>query len=215
MSISSLLIANIRWILQHCIREVKNGTGLRQANNAASMQAIPAYFTAVAALEAFLNEQFLGIMARMLYKDNPLWYIPSDDLEHLSLEKKLLLVPKFLFQQTFDEGTRPYQEIKTLIQVRNYLTHYKMDGKAPNSFLNLEQRKITLRDEHKNATLGWVSKLSCTEGIRWAHNTVCDGINTLLSFADANYDFERQAAEEYDIYKPISENMILQWYKDL
>jgi hypothetical protein len=173
----------------------------------------PAYFTAVASVEAFLYEYYLGICAKWAFKDNPLWYIPDSDLERWELQKKLLLIPQFLFRKTFDKGAHPYQDMQVLIQVRNYLAHYKMYEKAPKSFADLEQRKITLQDQQPGATFTWPVKLSCTEGVRWAHNTVCNTIKELLSFAD-DFPLGKEIFNEYQVYEPIPESAIIRWYED-
>jgi hypothetical protein len=209
-----MLIRNVETILRLCLREAKISTGVKQGINAASVQAIPAYFTAVAAVEAFINEQFLNIPAKMIFKDNTLWYIDERDLEVWELEKKLLLVPKFLFGKTFDINSTVYKEMKILIQVRNYLIHYKMSRKVPKSFKDLEQRRITLRDEKEDATFTWPVKLNCTEGVRWAHNTACNTITELMNFSESIewYAFAKSMYEKYGSFAVIPESYIHDWY---
>jgi hypothetical protein len=214
MTISSILIKNVETILRVCLREAMLGKSVRQGINTASLQAIPAYFTAVAAVEAFLNEQFLDIHARAIFKDNPLWYIPEEDLEYWDLEKKLLLVPKFLFTKTFDKNSKVFKEMVLLIQVRNYLTHYKTTKTPKKSFNDLEQRRITLQDQTPGATFTWAGKFNCTEGVRWAHNTACNTITELMNFSESIewYAFSKSMYQQYGAFAVIPESYIHDWF---
>ncbi|MDQ3562912.1 MAG: hypothetical protein M3436_01820 [Pseudomonadota bacterium] len=81
--------------------------------------------TTVAALEAFANELFVDyptvfpelrpeVMAKLweLYEQKP----PLEKFEIALLLKQ---------GQTFDRGTRPYQDVYALVRLRNGLTHFK------------------------------------------------------------------------------------------
>ena len=209
-----MLIGNVRLTLAHCLKQVKSGKVLRQGSNGACLLGIPAYFTAVACVEAFLNEHFLDPFSYKTRKNNPLWLFPEEDLDQLKLEKKLLIVPQFLFGKSFIAGSQPYQDMILLIQVRNYLVHYRTHKSPPKGFKDLEQRNIILSDrEYDNAVLPLPFKLSCNEGIRWAHNTACLTIKELLTFAaeDKHFQFMAQFYEKYSAFEPITEQQIQDW----
>ena len=216
VSISSTLIHNVRLILRHCIREVKKGKGVRQDNNGFCFQAIPAYIVAVTAVEVFLNENYLGAMAKIKVQNRPeelTSFAFTRDLERLELGLKLRIVPYLRFQETFDESVQPYQDMRLLISIRNALVHYRTDKRAPSCIEDLKRRKIALQDQHLGGAFPWPHAISCTEGVRWAHNTACQTINKLMSFDD---DFpEKEIYDQWQVYAPISEATINQWYEDL
>ena len=76
-----------------------------------------------------------------------------------------------------------------LVRVRNEIVHYKMSGPAPSFIKGLEQRGIVLPrpKEAGDADYAWARKISCTEGIRWAHNTACRVVRKLAEFAPQDH----------------------------
>ena len=212
VTISSEFINHVRQILWLCLDEAKTGKGVRLGINGYSFHALPAYYSAVAAIEAFINESLLGQSARILTKDSPLWNLPADWLEKLDIGIKLVLVPQLLFGRTFKRNAQPYQDMTLLIRIRNDLIHYKMSGRIPRYLSYLDDRGITLRSpraKDSKVDYVWPHKLSCTEGVRWAHNTVCETVSSLVSFAADNADWLMHTAPAF---KPISEGDITTWY---
>jgi len=53
---------------------------------------------------------------------------------------------------------------------------------------HLDEKGITLKlnKQNHNVDFAWAHKLSSSEGIRWAHNTACNIIQTLASYAPEN-----------------------------
>lgn len=185
ISISGDLIAHVRTILELSLLGIPKGSrGARQGINAYSTHALPAYICAVASVESFINENLLAPFVRGIMKDSPLWDLPSEWREDLEIRKKLILVPQLLFGSSFKRHEQPFQDISTLVKIRNDLVHYKMDPEAPKYIGDLEQKGIVLRAPAGNGKGGgdfpWAAKLSCTEGIRWAHNTACLTVQGLL-----------------------------------
>ena len=187
MAISGDLIAHVRFILSNALNNAISGNVARYGINAGARFAFSAYITAVASVEAFLNEELLGPVARMLFRDSSLWGIKCDKLE---IQTKLIIVPQMLFGTTFDISAQPAQDFRLLVKVRNDLVHYKMQGSPPKYIADLSQRRIALTNDQVS-TMGvdylWPQKLSSTEGIRWAHNTVCKVVHKLVEFIPEEY----------------------------
>lgn len=145
--------------------------------------ALPAYITSVAAVEAFINEEFLGKPAHSIYHDSPLWDLDEEWVEKLELKRKLILVPSLLFGKPFPRSKAIFNDISQLISIRNDITHYKMYRPVGKYMKDLYARRITwgsTRTEYYWPNQPWVNQLNCTEGIRWAYNTACLTLHTLL-----------------------------------
>lgn len=217
ITISGDFIYHVRSILQLSLDDVKTGKGVRQGINGYSIHALPAYVSAVAAVEAFINEALLSQLPKMVMKDSPLWNLPADWLEErLEIRIKLVLVSQLLFGKSFKRNAQPYQDMDLLVQIRNDLVHYKMGRQIPNYLGPLDNRGITLRSKGKvkesGADFAWPHKLSCTEGVRWAHNTVCKTVAALLSFA--TNDCRKMMKHVASNFRPISKAEVIKWYKD-
>jgi hypothetical protein len=182
ITISGDLIAHVRFLLLFSLKRALSDDVARHGINAAASFAFPAYITAVASVEAFLNEHLLGYTARMFFRESPLWSI---DYERWDIGTKLIIVPQILFGVTFDKGAQPAQDFLLLVRVRNDIVHYKMQENPPKYIADLSQRGIALTSDHlRNGGPDylWPQKLSSTEGIRWAHNTACKVIHKLVEF---------------------------------
>jgi len=146
---------------------------------------VAAYPVAVAAWEALLNEVFLSRFAG-LSRDSALAQLPAEVLDRLTLLDRTALFPKLAFGRTFDKGKQPYQDLKALVRLRNSLVHFRMDDRptAEKAIRDLSQRGILLSVPRGRASdYSWVAKVNCTEGIRWASNTVAAAARRLEELA--------------------------------
>ena len=192
MSLSQDFVNNVHMLYQLGLEEICSGRVARDGINGYTTHAAPAYISAIASLEAFVNETFLGVFSKNLYTDSPLWLLDSDWVEKLELRHKLIIVPQLLFGQTYKRGEPPFQDLQLLFRVRNDVVHYKM--KFPNSsdglpkyVKDLVSRKIALQSPAPGkGDYPWISKICTTEGIRWANNTVCRAVKKLVSFVPDN-----------------------------
>jgi hypothetical protein len=188
VTISNEFIAHVREILFTAIAESKSKTGVKSGINTIAHNSFPAYICAVSSVEAFLNETLLSTAAKWSCGKSPLWDLEKDWYEKLELMTKLVIIPQLLFNKTFKRDQQPYQDMVTLNKIRNDLIHYKMERNIPGYLKDLDQKGITLSAKHlqKDSDFAWPHKLSCTEGIRWANNTVCEVVKTLYSFMPEN-----------------------------
>ena len=213
ITISGDLISHVRFALDASLKQALTGNVARHGNNAYSHHAFPAYVSAVASVEAFVNEQLLGASSRLLLRDSPLWLIQNDALDKLDLKMKLILVPQMLFNQTFDISAQPYQDFDLLVKLRNDVVHYKLRDNPPKYLSSLEDRGIAITSDSMvelGADYPWPSKLSTTEGIRWAHNTACAVVNKLVSFIpDKNRDFLGSTSVNF---KALPKSKIDEWF---
>ena len=92
--------------------------------------ALPAYVSATASVEAFLNEVFLSATPFSAA------HVPTlasfrETLERIRLDVKVLLIPQLAYAHTLDKGAQPYQDMALLIKLRNEIVHYKMGVNPP------------------------------------------------------------------------------------
>ena len=180
-TISPDLVFSVRSTLDLSLALAVKGSVRRIGINSYTPHAFAAYVASVASIEAFVNETFLGWMCRSSFNASALWDIPTDTLEKTDLLLKLILVPQFLFGQTFGRGKQPFQDFALLCRVRNDIVHFMMQCQEPKYVRTLCHRKIALVDRPDE--IGpWPHKLSSSEGIRWAHNTACAVAHQLVSF---------------------------------
>ena len=181
MSISGDLISDVRMSLYRALGYSLTGKGVRRNGNAYAPNVFSAYVTSVAAVEAFINEACLGHMCRAIYGKSALWDLHQDSLERMDLLLKAVIVPQLLFGVTFRRNEQPFQDFALLCKVRNDIVHFKMQFAQPKYIDALAQRGIALTTGEP-ADYPWPAKISCTEGIRWAHNTACRTAIQLIEF---------------------------------
>jgi hypothetical protein len=190
VSFSTDFISHVRKLYQLSLEQRKSGKVAVHGINSYTQYAAPAYISAVAAVEAFLNEMAFNPMTQVILREAPLKHFDQDWLEWLDIKPKLQLIPQLLFDTTFDRATQPFQDFDLLVKVRNDFVHYKMHKPIPNYVQVLEQRSIALPASHGGADYAWVHKLSSSEGIRWAHNTACRVVQALAQMIpDKHRDF--------------------------
>ena len=161
---------------------VEQGHGVVHDHNAYTPHAFPAYVSAIAALEAFINEQFLGPFSRAQFRGAPLWELDREAIERLDLRLKVVIIPQLLVAKSLQRDRQPFQDFDLLIRVRNDIVHFKMDERAPRYLAPLSDRGIALTaaDGPDSPDYPWPHKLSSLEAIRWAHNTVCRMAHALV-----------------------------------
>ena len=141
---------------------------------------LSAFPLAVAAWEAFLNENCMSIAIESDYPDNVLWDI-REQAEKWDNKQKAYLVPKLLLGQTFDKGSQPYQDFALLVEIRNDIVHFRLEDAPTRALKDLAQRKITLVPPDKTQ-YSWPLQLQSTEVIRWSINTIAKMVQTLTRF---------------------------------
>ena len=179
-TISHDLIEDVRLALRASYDIAVTNKVRRIGNNSYTTHAFSAYITAVASVEAFVNETFLGWMCRSHYAESALWQLSDSALKRMELSLKLVRISQLLFGHVLKRDAQPFQDFSMLIRVRNDLVHFKMSGPTPKYISVLSQRKIALVETPEEAG-PWPWKLSCTEGIRWAHNAACNMVSHMVS----------------------------------
>ena len=181
-SLSQDFIRNVRHLYDQALDQLVSGKVIRQGINGYTWHAAPAFVSAVAAIEAFLNEATLGPSSKLVLSDAPLWMLEKKWIQHLEIRQKLMLVPYLLFNQTFRRDAQPYQDLDTLVRIRNDVVHYKMSGARPPYLADLQARKIALRSPGPVDGLIWIHAISSSEAIRWANNTASRMVKALVDF---------------------------------
>ena len=187
VTISGDLIGHVRLLLKMSLDDAAQGKALVEDGNAFSSYASVAYILTVAAVEAFLNENYLfGVFCRSGTKESALWRIPDDVREKLDLLVKLELVADLMFGKRLPRGEQPMQDFAVLIKLRNALTHYKMGMHHPDFVQKLRQEKLLLPlpkhlPPEDTAAQPWVWEISTISGVIWAHNTAAAVVQRLVA----------------------------------
>ena len=88
---------NIEMLYEAALSQLVSMNAIREGINCHTMHAAPALISAVAAIEAFINEIAFGSPVRLYFKDAPLWSLDQDWLEQIDVRAKLVIVPQLLF----------------------------------------------------------------------------------------------------------------------
>ena len=102
-----------------------------------------AIILAVSSLEAYINR--FGIDFLHIETSNnkiKIW----KELEWMSLEDKWIVFPKILTGKTFNKGENPYQTFKEIVNIRNFIVHYKAKFISPSE---VEGTKINYKNAEK------------------------------------------------------------------
>ncbi len=184
---------------------------ITNGSNAYTPYAFPSYVCAVASVEAFINEQLVGHIARVVLRDSPLWNLGSDSLEKMELLTKIIVFPQVLFGRSFRKNEQPFQDFAMLVRVRNDVIHFKMSMDAPSYLCALADRGIALTapSASKGADYDWPHRLSSTEGICWAHNVACRIVNSLVQFVPPEH--QRILGVTVQNYGEIGEAELHEW----
>lgn len=202
----------LRRMYMMSLEESLTGKVARHGINSFAFGANAAYVIAAASVEAFVNEAFLS-QASFVTKSPSISKMPSDWIESIELSTKIILVPQLLFGRSFERDAQPYQDMCLLINIRNDMVHFKMSYTFPKYVGHLSERGIALEAPSvsiNGADYAWPHKLSCTEGIRWAHNTACATILGLIELSDIR--FQRIVGEFASNFHEIPESIALDWY---
>ena len=176
VTISCDFIFHVHELFEQALRRISYGGVVVEGVNGYTPLAAPAYVSAVAAVEAWVNEMILSDMPRAILGKSALDTVPESRLSFTELSMKLLLIPQLAFGKTLARHEQPYQDMRLLIKLRNELVHYKMAPKRPSCVTDLAQRGIVLKDKRYI----WPHQISCSEGIRWAYNTACETVLAIL-----------------------------------
>ena len=182
VTFSPTFISHVQMLYDLALDQLVSGKTSTKDINCYTDYAGPAYVSAVAAIEAFTNEVIFGSPTRYILQQSPLWALDQRWVERLEILNKLIIVPHLLFNKSFERDSQPYQDMTLLVKIRNDFVHYKMDEKVPAYVKPLEDRGIALPAPSEVGDYIWVHKLSTSEGIRWANNTVCRVAQTLVGF---------------------------------
>ena len=186
-SLSQDFTLNIAGLYEGALQQLVSHGLIRSGINCHTMHAAPALISAVAAIEAFINEVTFGSPAKLYFRESPLWALDQDWLQEIDIRAKLIIIPHLLFNRSFNRGEQPYQDFNILVRARNDVVHYKMDIKAPKYLQNLQQRGIALVPPNPGEEIVWIHSLCCSEVIRWANNVVREVAKGLVEMIPEQY----------------------------
>jgi hypothetical protein len=221
VTISGSLIYYTHQLYKDGLKVLTSGNVLvkKKQRNGFTHLALPAYIMAVAAVEAFTNEVYLGSTARLILDGSSLLELRQEWLEEVDLREKMVLIARLVCGAQIRRGEPPFQDFAMLIRVRNAIVHYKMEETTPAFVLDLNQRGIGLSTKPPKGFEGrfmqpWVWEISTVEGIRWAHNTACRMVQKLIELMPTNVDeYRRRGLEQTVPYERFEsfQKMTSQW----
>ncbi len=197
---------------------VANGSMRHKLNVSGSMVSPSAYIIAVAAVEAFVNELFLGDAMRIALTDRPLYAFSEGFIDRWDLLQKIEYFPMLAFGAGIRKDNQTWEDIKSLVRLRNELTHYKLII-VPEVLTSLIQRGIMLpRSSDPDVSIPWISHVGCSEGVRWAHNAACAAVRAIGTLVP-NVDTEDGRRNQFwaqalmNPFEPITERQVRDWFK--
>ena len=212
MTVSGQLIRDVRSSFYSCLNEMAARRTNRKGINGYSQHGLATYVVAVASVEAFVNEAFLVLLDGVGTGVDAMSSMPDEWLKDVEIGAKILLFPQLLLGRTLKRDAEPYQDMRQLIRVRNALTHYKMTPSVPKCVGDLVQRGIGLTPQDTRHGVAWPEYISCSEGVRWAHNTACKTVQSLISLIPEPDRFRTKYGEV--VFESIEELEVLGWFRD-
>jgi hypothetical protein len=127
-------------------------------------RAAEAVILSVTALEAGINE-IIAWVQRMSMATMPAEY----NNERTKLTEKWTILPRALVGKELDRGTRPWQDFKAVVGLRDQLVHFKPDGAEVPAFMRtLQARDLAIPDE---PSIYWVDAALTDRVAGWASET--------------------------------------------
>ncbi|MBL8823972.1 MAG: hypothetical protein JNJ77_15400 [Planctomycetia bacterium] len=155
--------------------------------------ALVAVLFAAATLEAFIME--LAIMAEADYKSfgyQPLQSVASilNETENSrgSTRLKFLLAKVVLSGETFDKGSKPYQDFDTLFTLRDAIVHLKPEKitDEPQKILQRFRAMNLCENAEHGVSSSWLGQISTRAVAEWSRNVVVDMVESLKSCLPTN-----------------------------
>jgi len=158
------------------------------------------YVLVAASLEAFINDFCQHKINEIKWTDREAYWLKGlEEIieQKIAIRLKWQLVPQLLWQKAFDESQPPWQDFSTLINLRNFLLHYKIEylppGKVP-KFLGHIQHLLSSKPQYTKGPYTLTKALQESETLidricnlemaQWAFNTGVKMIEKFLEFAD-------------------------------
>lgn len=188
-SISPFLFGSLKRLYWYELRDCLASSRIENGLNGFTVDAIAAFPLAVSVWESVINEQFLNGLVKHDYPDNKLFRI-GNKIERWSVTEKTELFPLFIFDKQMQKGSRPFQDLQHILNIRNAVVHF-MPGMRENA--KLESAINTLREREftvslpKGTASSWQYELSSTECIRYCINTLSQLVQELSNLETEFY----------------------------
>ena len=182
-------------------RAKKRQKAASQRNTTAELNDLLEVYVLVAtSLEAFINDFCQHKIDEIKWTDREAYWLKGlkEIIDRrIGIKLKWRLVPQLLWQKAFDENQTPWKDFNVLINLRNWLLHYKMEylppGKVPRSLSHikhlLSSESQYAKEPHtltealqESETL--IDRMCNLKMAQWAFNTGVKMIEKFLEFAD-------------------------------
>jgi hypothetical protein len=129
------------------------------------------------ALEAFLNECVFTESERL--EQEAVERLRR--LDRLPTEERFLQTTEFMWRNTFNRGTRPFQAFHHLKMVRDGLAHYKFGEPPAESLQYLASQGLLTVERWPDTTVLWAQVLWTRGFARWSYDIVCKMAQEMLA----------------------------------
>ena len=186
-TVAPTFIRHVRWVYKGCVDELRDeGHAQDDMDSSYHYGLLPAYMSAVAAVESFVNEVYLSPFSREdCFHGSPIGYL-EDSVEREPLICKIQLISGLLSSSPLESGKQPLQDLGLLMKVRDEIVHYKMKDSL-RCVETLTQKGIALPPERSGDELTRLDRMCCPRAVRWAHNTACCVVATLIKITPSQY----------------------------
>lgn len=193
------LMAHVRFLLHAAWRGLAAGATAPPGINGLTPHALPAIISAVAAVEAFVDEAFLGEGALGgAYAGTALAVIPREWIDGMDLSGKLLVVPFLATGASLPRSDHRHRDMSALVTLRTELVRATRQGR-PKVVRDLVERGIALPVDGP-----WPGSVSTVEAVRWAHNTACVTVGAIVALMPEGHRERWQG--RLAAFKPVSED---------
>lgn len=158
--------------------------GKRNRLHVFTSHGLTAFPLAAAVWEAVLNELFTSDLVQSFYS-NHLFFEIADKWEVM---RKTVEYPRILFGKTIDASDAVVGDLKSIIQIRNSVTHYKHSlYEGPDRPMRSLRQKQVTHPLPRGSGCPWHLELCSTESIRFCINTIAGMVERMMSIRTPFY----------------------------
>lgn len=124
----------------------------------------------------FLSRVSFGLRHELAELDPSL----QEEIVNLNFKIKLLLCDKILHLNKVDFSRQPFQDLESVIKIRNGIVHFKFQEAPEGIVTQLSQRKYTADGIFgKDYKIDWIQNICTLECMRWGYNTIIESMMDL------------------------------------
>ena len=155
--------------------------------------AIDAVIYSHIALEVFLNEI-------IMYQKKIFRKQVGDIFRSFNIQQKCVFIPLYFWGKEFEKTNVLYQNVLTLVRLRNALIHYDMEyykfGEGPRVIKALNNQNLLLTTGKEHFEYDWVHRISTNKVAYWAYDTACRAARKIIELSDDVLSWLKETTHE-------------------